>query len=223
MGSVLDPVFSLRQRISVEPGASTALAFTTAAPEDRRQALAKAALFGNLETADDVFKQTAASDTAQRTDLGLTPGDAALFQRLAAPILFSGPFLRSRESVSSNRLGKPALWAHGISGDLPIALVRIGVDGNLDLVRNVLRGHAYWHGRGIVVDLILLQEEGVGDELRRHLENEVQKATTAELVERPGGVFLRDSSRISADDATLLEAAARLLPIDGPLAQVSYL
>jgi len=74
-----------------------------------------------------------------------------------------------------------------------------------------------------VVDLILLQEEGVGDELRRHLENEVQKATTAELVERPGGVFLRDSSRISADDATLLEAAARLLPIDGPLAQVSYL
>ena len=220
VGSVLDPVFSFGQRISVEPGASTALAFTTAAPEDRRQALAVAALFGNLETADDVFKQTAARDTAQRTDLGLTPGDAALFQRLAAPILFSGPFLRSRESVSSNRLGKPALWAHGISGDLPIALLRIGVDGNLDLVRNVLRGHAYWRGRGIVVDLILLQEEGVGDELRRRLENEVQKATTAELVERPGGVFLRDASRISADDATLLEAAARLLlrGIDGPLA-----
>ena len=34
---------------------------------------------------------------------------------------------------------------------------------------------------------------------------------TAELVDRPGGVFLRDASRMSADDATLLEAAARLI------------
>ena len=179
-----------------------------------------AALFGNLETADDVFKQTAASDEAQREELGLTPGDAALFQRLAAPILFSGPPLRSRESVSWNRLGKPALWAHGISGDLPIALMRIGVNDNLDLVRNVLRGHAYWRVRGIVADLILLQEEGVDDELRRQLENEVHKVTIAELLERPGGVFLRDASRISADDATLLEAAARLLlrGVDGRLA-----
>ena len=102
VGSVLDPVFSLRQRISVEPGASTALAFTTAAPEDRRQALAMAALFGNLETGDDVFKETAASNTAQRAELGLTPGDAALFQRLAAPILFSARFcVRASPSVGT--------------------------------------------------------------------------------------------------------------------------
>ena len=47
-----------------------------------------AELFGSLKTVDDVFKQTAASDEAQREELGLTPGDAALFQRLAAPILF---------------------------------------------------------------------------------------------------------------------------------------
>ena len=48
----------------------------------------------------------------------------------------------------------------------------------------------------------------------------MQNAPTAELVDRPGGVFLRDASRMSADDATLLEAAARLLlrGSDGPLA-----
>ena len=35
MGPVLDPVFSLRQRIRVEPGASAALAFTTVSVDGR--------------------------------------------------------------------------------------------------------------------------------------------------------------------------------------------
>jgi cyclic beta-1,2-glucan synthetase len=220
VGPVLDPVFSLRQRIRVQPGTSRALAFTTAVPEDRVQALALAARFGSLETVDRVFEETSASDAARRAELGLTPNDAALFQRLAAPILFANPSLRSRESVARNRLGQPGLWPHGISGDVPIALVRIGGDRNLQLVWEVLQAHAYWRHFGLVADLVLLQDDGTGDELRRQLKDQVQKAPTAELVDRPGGVFLRDASRMSADDTTLLEAAARILLRggDGPLA-----
>jgi cellobiose phosphorylase len=220
VGPVLDPVFSLRQRIRVQPGASAVLAFTTSAPEDRVQALALAARFGSLETVDRVFEQSTASDAARRAELGLTPADAALFQRLAAPILFASPSLRSRESVARNRLGQPGLWPHAISGDVPIALVRIGADRNLEVAREVLQAHAYWRRCGLVADLVFLHDDGAGDELRRRLEDLVQNVPTAELVDRPGGVFLRDASRMSADDATLLEAAARLILRggDGPLA-----
>ena len=220
VGPVLDPVFSLRQRIRVQPGASAVLAFTTAAPEDRDQALALAARFGSLETVDRVFEESTASDAARRAELGLTPADAALFQRLAAPILFASPSLRSRESVARNRLGQPGLWPHAISGDVPIALVRIGADRNLEVAREVLQAHAYWRRCGLVADLVFLHDDGAGDELRRRLEDLVQNGPTAELVDRPGGVFLRDASRMSADDATLLEAAARLILRggDGPLA-----
>jgi cellobiose phosphorylase len=220
VGAVLDPVFSLRRRIRVEPGASTALAFTTAVPKDRGQALELAARFGSLEAVDRVFKETTAMDAARRAELGLMPDDAALFQRLAAPVLFAGPSFRSRESVARNRLGQPGLWPHGISGDVPIALVRIGTDRNLELVREALRAHAYWRGCGLVVDLVLLQGDGTGDELGGWLKDLVQNAPTAGLVDKPGGVFLRDATRMSADEATLLEAAARLLlrGSDSPLA-----
>jgi cyclic beta-1,2-glucan synthetase len=211
VGPVLDPVFSLRRRIRVEPGASAVLAFTTAAPEGRDQALALASRFGSLESVDRVFETTAASEAARRSELGLAPDDVALFQRLAAHVLFANPSLRSRESVARNRLGQPGLWPHAISGDLPIALVRIGADSNLEVTRRVLQAHAYWRRCGLVVDLVLLHDEGADDELRRRLEDLVRKAPTAELVDRPGGVFLRDASRMSSDDATLLEAAARLI------------
>ena len=140
--------------------------------------------------------------------------------QLAAPILFTSPSLRSCESVARNRFGQPRLWAHGISGDMPIALVRIGADRNLELVRKALQAHAYWRRCGHVVDLVLLKDNGTDDELRRQLEEQVQNAHTAELIDRPGGIFLRDASRMSADDVTPLEAAARLLlrGVDGPLA-----
>ena len=39
-GPVLDPIFSLRRRLQVAPGASVALAFTTAVADSRQQALA---------------------------------------------------------------------------------------------------------------------------------------------------------------------------------------
>jgi cellobiose phosphorylase len=220
VGPVLDPVFSLRRRIRVEPGASDVLAFTTAAPADRDQALALAARFGSLETVDRIFEETTASDAAGRAELGVSPDDAALFQQLAAPVLFTSPSMRSLESVVRNRLGQPGLWPHAISGDLPIALVRIGADRNLEMARQVLQAHAYWRRCGLVADLVLLYDDGEGDELRGGLEELVKNAPTAELVDRPGGVFLRDASRMSADDATLLEAAARLIIRggDGPLA-----
>jgi cyclic beta-1,2-glucan synthetase len=219
VGPVLDPVFSLRQRVRVEPGAPAVLAFTTAAPDDRAHSLALAARFGSLESVDRVFEKSAASDEARRAELGLTSEHAALFQRLATPVLFASPFLRSRESVARNHLGQPGLWPHGISGDVPIVLVRIGVDRNLELVREALKGHAYWRRCGLVADLVILHDHSTDDEMRRGLEDLVKNAPTVDLVNRPGGVFLRVASRMSADDVTLLEAAARLILRggDGPL------
>jgi cyclic beta-1,2-glucan synthetase len=219
-GPVLDPVFSLRQRIRVEPGMATVLAFTTAAAKDRDQALALAARFGSLESVSRVFDEATVIDAARRAELGLSPDDAALFQRLAASVLFSSPSLRSRESVARNRLGQPGLWPYAISGDLPIILVRIGAERNLELIGQILRAHAYWRRCRFVADLVLLHDGGMDDELRRQLQNLVRHAPTADLADKPGGVFIRDASRMPADHAILLEAAARVVfrGKDGPLA-----
>ena len=54
----------------------------------------------------------------------------------------------------------------------------------------------------------------------RRLEELVRLGPTAELADKPGGVFLRTRSGMSAEDVTLLEAAARaiLRGDDGSLA-----
>ncbi|HEY1339176.1 MAG TPA: cyclic beta 1-2 glucan synthetase, partial [Bryobacteraceae bacterium] len=181
--------------------------------------MALAARFSSLENVNRVFQETAARAAAWRVELGLSPDDATLFKRLATSVLFSSQPLRSRESVARNRLGQPGLWPYAISGDLPIILVRIGAERNLELVRQIMQAHAYCRGCGLVADLVLLHDGGTGGELRRELQELVQNARAADLVDKRGGVFIRDTSRMPADDVTLLEAAARvvLLGSDGPL------
>jgi cellobiose phosphorylase len=211
VGPVLDPVLCLRRRVLLDPGTSAVLAFATAAVTDRDEAVALAHRFSDLAEVARTFEQAEIHDQSALAALGITPEDAARFQRLAAHVLFTGTSLRSRESVTGNRLGQSGLWPYAISGDLPIVLVRLADLTELDLAGELLRAHAYWRRCGLVADLVLLNDAEPADELHDRLAELVRLAPTAELADKPGGVFLRAAAGMPAEDAMLLEAAARVI------------
>ena len=115
------------------------------------------------------------------------------------------------ESVTGNRLGQPGLWPYAISGDLPIVLVRLASTDELGLAGELLRAHAYWRRCGLVADLIFLNDAGPPDELQHALERLIQMGRTADLADKPGGVFLKSALQMPADDVKLLEASARAI------------
>jgi cellobiose phosphorylase len=206
-GPVLDPVFSLRRRVRLEPEASARLAFVTGAADTREAALAIAGQFRDLEAVDRAFAAAAIRSQDELREKGLTPGDVALFDRLAAAVVFTGPGLRQPEAVAANRLGQPGLWPHGISGDLPIVLVRVVASGDESVVRQLVQWRAHARRRGLELDLVILDERG--GEAAQRLRAELQAGADGEWIGKPGGLFLPAADRLSADDAGLLTAAAR--------------
>ena len=52
----------------------------------------------------------------------------------------------------------PLLWAQGISGELPIVLVRIDDTDDLGIIRQLLRAFEYWRLKRLAVDLVILNE-----------------------------------------------------------------
>ena len=51
--------------------------------------------------------------------------------------------------LDSNRLGQSALWAHGVSGDLPIVLrLDRAPSPTCEHVKLLLRAQAYWQAEG---------------------------------------------------------------------------
>src|SRR4029453_1430186 len=95
IGPVLDPVFSLRRRVRLAPGTSAVLAFGTAIAAGRNEAGALAQRVSDLAEAAVCLRPSTPKSDATLVALGISPEDAAVFHRLAAHVLFTGPALRS--------------------------------------------------------------------------------------------------------------------------------
>ncbi len=165
-GPVLDPVFSLRRRVRLAPGGTARVAFVTGAAETREAATALAEHFRELDAADRAFDRARESGRKELRELGLTPDDIAIFNRLAGAVVFTGPALRRPDAVAANRLGQPGLWRHAISGDRPIVLALVATAGDEPLVHQLVRWHAYARRRGLDLDLVILDERS-GDAVAR--------------------------------------------------------
>jgi cellobiose phosphorylase len=206
-GPVLDPVFSLRRRVRLEPGGRDRIAVVTGAADTREAAIALADHFQAIEAVERAFAGARDGCRHELSELGLNPDDVALFNRLAGAVLFTSPVLRRPEAVAANRLGQPGLWPHAVSGDRPIVQVRVAAADDGSLVGHLVQWHAYVRRRGLDPDLVILDERPGGDDDR--LKADLQAGPAGPLLGKPGGVFLLDAAKVSADDAVLLTAAAR--------------
>jgi cyclic beta-1,2-glucan synthetase len=211
-GPVLDPVFSLRCRVRVAPETSIGVAFVTAAAETRQEVLALADHYHDFIGVNRGFELAWAHSQVELRHLRLTAQEVHLFLRLAAYVYYAAPALRAPASVlKANRLGQPGLWGHGISGDNPIVLIRIDDADQLGLVRQLLAAHAYWRLKGLVTDLVILNEHQAGyfQDVNREIQELIRNSDDRGMVDKPAGVFVRLASHMGQDDRTLLLAAAR--------------
>jgi cyclic beta-1,2-glucan synthetase len=214
VGAVVDPVFSLRKRVRLVPAVSVTLAFTTAVADSHEQALALADHYRDPRSVVRAFELAWAHTQVQLRHLQLSSGEAHLYQRLASQLLIPGPSLRGDPSaVLVNRLGTNCLWRFGISGDRPLALVMANDSGQLPLIRQLLRAHAYWRLKGLEVDLMILNERpsAYAEELQTGLQDLIRTCESHALVDRPGGIFLRFADQLAEDERNLLQSAARIV------------
>ncbi len=227
VGAVLDPIFSLRCRITLAPGATAHATFSTVVAESREEVLDLADKYRDSASFERAAILAWTQAQVQLNHLGITADEAHLFQRLANRILFSDVSLRPSASVlGRNERGAPGLWAHGISGDLPIVLVRIDEVEDLDIVRQLLRAHEYWRLKLLDVDLVILNEHGATYTQNLHDSLESVVRTSQSILVNDGhpgrgGVYILRGDQLSDEDRTLLQSAARavLLSRRGSLAE----
>jgi cyclic beta-1,2-glucan synthetase len=217
VGAVLDPIFSIRRRIRVAPGATVRVAFWTIAASSR------AALLDGVDKHRDATAFARASMLAwtqaqvQLHHLGVTAGEAGLFQRLAGHVIYAAPALRpSSDAIVRGGGAQSGLWPQGISGDLPIALLRIADVEHLDIVRELLQAHEYWRMKQLAVDLVILNERRSSyvQELQIAIETLVRASQSRPQpgAERSAGrVFVLRADLIPAETRALLTSTARVV------------
>jgi cellobiose phosphorylase len=209
-GPVLDPIFCLRRTVHLEAGATARLAFVTGAGDNHLAVRAIAERYSSINAVDKTFREALETYQTELHDLKLTPDRVSLFNRLVGSIAFANPALRQATAFKKNHfLDRAALWAHGISGDLPIVLVRIDGDGDKTLIRDVTMGHDFSRRRGFQFDLVLLDARGARGAKR--LVKKLQAGSAAETLGKPGGIFVLSAGTVSDEQMTTIAAAARVV------------
>ena len=115
------------------------------------------------------------------------------------------------ELLGRSELGQEGLWPHGISGDLPILLVRVVEEDDLPLVREVLQAQEYWRLKGLRADVVILNEHPVSylDEMHGQLTALLDNGPWRAWSHQPGGAYLLRGDRMGEAERVLLAAVAR--------------
>ncbi|MGB7157801.1 MAG: glucoamylase family protein [Tepidisphaeraceae bacterium] len=223
-GSVLDPVVAVRNSLVIQPGETARVHLVTGVSETREGAVGLIEKYHDRHLADRVFELAWTQSQVVLGQLDATEADTQLFGRIASSILYANPLLRAPGSViARNRRGQSGLWGYGISGDLPIVLLRIADQAQLQLVRQLVQAHTYWRVKGLSVDLVIWNEDqsGYRQVLHEQIMGIIASRGDSNLLDKPGGIFVRRTEQMSEEDKVLMQTVARVIISDtaGTLAE----
>ena len=230
VGTVLDPIFALRCRVEVPPGNVVRVAYWTvvASTEEELMVLIDRHHDRNAFDRAKTFAWTQAQ--VELRHLGIKADESADFQRLAAPMLYANARFRMPSEAIRHGMGaQSGLWAHSISGDLPIVVLRIEDVDDIAPVHQLLRAHEYWRAKRLAVDLVIINERAssyvqdlqiaIETARRSSRSSPGQEKLTTETAR--GSVYTLRADLMSAESRELLLAVARVVLVArrGPLSQ----
>jgi cellobiose phosphorylase len=224
VGSVLDPIISLRRTVSLPAHETAVIDLIFGLTESRAAALAQAERYQSARLVDRVFELAWTHSQVTLRHLNATEGEAQLYGRLASALIFADPSRRAGPNVlRNNRRGQSGLWSYGISGDAPLVVLRVSDPEKIEIVQQLIKAHAYWRMKGLTVELVIVNEDisVYRQSLHDQIISLIASGIEAQLLDKPGGIFVRRLEQIPADDRVLLQSVARIVLDDetGTLAE----
>lgn len=216
LGPVLDPIFSLRIRVKVDPGKETRISFVTTMADSRDAVMELIEKYSTIESCDASFWLALTRSQVETKYLNIKAQEMRLYQEMISDIIFISPLKRRYEHlIKENQRGQSSLWPYGISGDRSIILVMLSKTEEVDILYEVLKAHEYWRLKDLKVDLVIISQEenSYTNPLFSLITDIVHSSQTHDILNRQGDVFILNANNMAPLDIHLLYAAARIILI----------
>jgi cyclic beta-1,2-glucan synthetase len=179
----------------------------------RESALEIAERYATATGLDWAFEDAARSVALEAHRLGLTPSALSDAQAICRDLLYPRP---AANDPRAELPGQPRLWGLGLSGDLPIVLIRVTDVEQVRLLPAAIRAHQWWRRHGLRTDLVILRAgtSGYEEPIRDRLVSALREAGAAEGLGGTGGIHMHAADRIGGLERRMLETAARVV-LDG--------
>jgi hypothetical protein len=84
------------------------------------------------------------------------------------------------------------------------------------LLRQLIKAHEYWSLKGLIVDLVIWNEDhgGYRQNLQSQIMSLISPITPKEGLDKRGGIYVRSSEQLSPEDRILFQTVARVIISD---------
>ncbi len=216
-GSVLDPVISIQYQIVLEPYEAATIDMILGIADTKEICNSLIEKYQDRHLINRVLELAWTHSQVILRQINAIESDAQLYSRLAGSIIFANASLRTDPAIIlKNHRGQSGLWGYSISGDIPIVLLQIEDSSNLDLVKQLVQAHAYWRYKGLLVDLVIWNEDhgGYRQVLHNQIQGLVSPGITIDNKDQLGGIFIRSADQLSNEDRILFQTVARIVISD---------
>ena len=230
-----DPIISFKRTITINPEEKVSINFIIAVGSNKNQIIEKLKKYNSEEKIKREMQLSKAKSEAENRYLGVTGKQIEFYQKILGYLLFTNPLKKVQYQTPEKMLkeGKyqtteqykaseksqgqtpinltvSKLWQYGISGDLPILLVKIKEVEEIEVLQQMLKLYYYFHVKNIKMDLVILSTESYSyqSNLKDSIFNSILNENIAYLQGLKGGIFVLDN--LSEEEIHFLECRANL-------------
>ncbi|MBB3060118.1 GH36-type glycosyl hydrolase domain-containing protein [Microbulbifer rhizosphaerae] len=213
-GAVLDPVIATGVELTVPAQSEVEVAYLTGVSKSRQELMAVLRSRRSLPQVHWIFDLARMQSEHELQNLRMASGNLRWMMELLSALFSPDSSVRAPSRIlGRGRQLQSSLWSRGISGDNPILLLQVQSSGEVAFAEPILQAHTYWCGRGIAIDLVIIDEDSAGYEQNtrdrlQYISTDVRGRTLRKL---NGSVFIVPGRELPGEERERLMAAARVV------------
>ena len=213
-GLVTDPVVSFKRTVKIKPGEIIPLDLVISVEMTKESAIKNLEKYKTEENVRKTFDLSKARLDTESRYLRIKGKDILNFQKMLSYIIFKNPVKPINRAKYRNKYYKQSeLWKYGISGDLPIILVKIKDANESYIIKEILKAYEFFKNKNIEVEIVILDKEKHSYEnyVKEEIENCILNSHMGYLKNIKGGIFTLSENEIDKSDLELFEFVASLV------------
>ena len=209
IGLVTDPVVALKRKIKLKSNEEITLNLIISVSEEKEEVLENLNYYRLQENVKREFNISKAKAEEEARYLSLSRNDLITFNSILPYIMYQNPMKAMYlQDLPKKEYKQSDFWKYGISGDIPIILVKIKAVNDIYVIKEILKAHEYLRAKGIKTDLVILDyEKDIYEQyVKDQIIQEILNMQIGYLQNISGGIFLLNANEIEDEDLFTLRA-----------------
>ena len=212
IGLTTEPIVAIKNTVKIKANEKVAFNLIMCVSESKEKVIELINKFTNSETIKRNIELAKVKVEAESRYLNIKGKEIDLCQKILGYLIFPNPLKRiinKNKKVISAYVSE--LWEYGISGDLPILLVKVKDISDIEILKQVINVYEYLRVKNINIDLVIVDEEQHSYEnyTREGIINIILNKNMGYLQNIRSGIFVLNN--LSKEEIQVLEFRANLV------------